>query len=87
MSDMGDMFREMRMAKQRRRHENLVAETALMEADLDNTWSRHRVDHFSLELEGHTLQWWPSSRKWHWCGKTYHGKYTDLQAFIRNRRK
>jgi|GEM_PF-5192920 len=84
MSDMGDLFREMREEKQARRHANMVKARTEMEADRDD-WTMHNSSHYSRDLCGDKLQYWPSANKWHWNKRTYHGTYSDLKAFIRNR--
>ena len=79
MSDMGDMYREMREEKQKRHHENWMRDSDLMK---DDKWTEHTVHHYSKDLSGGRLQYWPSSNKWHFRGKVHHGSYAKLQEFI-----
>jgi len=84
MSDMGDMYREMREEKQRRREENRRRAAEDMDMDRD-VWTCHNTHHYSRDLQGTRLQYWPSANRWHWNGRSHTGKYPDLKAFIRNR--
>lgn len=47
-------------------------------------WTEHTPHHFSRDLLGHKLDWWPSSNKFMWKGKVMNGRVED---FIRKREK
>lgn len=75
MGDMGEIFNAMRERDKERRHRNLGA------AD-PSGWTVHTNVHWSRELAGHRLDYWPSRNKFRWKGKTHCG---DVDGFIRNR--
>jgi hypothetical protein len=75
MGDMGEIFNAMRERDKERRHRNLEA------AD-PSGWTVHTSVHWSRELAGHRLDYWPSRNKFRWKGKTHCG---DVDGFIRNR--
>ncbi len=75
MGDMGDYFNEMREYHKARRHRNL--------AKADPTgWTVHTDWHWSRDLAGHRLDYWPSRHRFMWKGKVMTG---DVDGFIRNR--
>lgn len=75
MGDMGDVFRAMREADKERRERNLAA------ANPDG-WTIHCATHWSRDLCGDRLDYWPSRNKFRWRGKTRCG---DVEGFIRNK--
>jgi hypothetical protein len=75
MGDMAEIFNAMREADKERRQRNL--------ASADQTgWTVHSAVHWSRDLAGHRLDYWPSRNKFRWLGFTYCG---DVNGFIRNR--
>ena len=75
MGDMGDLFRDMREMVRERRENNL--------ANADPTgWTVHTEHHWSRDLDGERLDYWPSRNKFRWKGRTMTG---DVQGFINNR--
>ena len=74
MGDMREIFNAMREQDKKRKAQNLSA------AD-PTGWTVHTNTHWSRELCGHRLDYWPSRNKFRWKGKTYCG---DVVGFIRN---
>lgn len=82
MSDYANMCREMRQERQRIRNNNLM----VAESQIDlSIFTKHNTYHYSTMLRNVKLQYWPSSRKWNWNGRTHHGSYQDLMSFIGKR--
>lgn len=77
MGDMGDIFRDMREANRQRRERNLKRAQ-----DSELPWMKHTDHHWSLELQGDRLDYWPSTQKFRWRGKSYQG---GVEGFIRKR--
>ena len=75
MGDMGEIFNAMRESDKARRHKNLEA------AD-PSGWTIHASTHWSRDLNGHRLDYWPSRNKFRYKNRTYTG---DVKGFIRNR--
>lgn len=75
MSDMAEIFNDMRAADKERRHRNLASADA-------TGWTVHCDTHWSRDLAGHRLDYWPSRHRFRWKGRTYTG---DVNGFIRNR--
>ena len=75
MGDMGEIFNAMRQHDKERRERNLKA------AD-PTGWTIHTDVHWSRDLAGSRLDYWPSRNKFRWKGKTHCG---DVQGFIHNR--
>ena len=75
MGDMGEIFNAMRERDKERRHRNLEV------AD-PTGWTIHTAVHWSRDLAGERLDYWPSRNKFRWKGKTRTG---DVNGFIRNR--
>ena len=78
MGDMGEIFRAMDKSDKERRERNL--EDAY--ANADGGWTMHGTYHWSRDLLGDRLDYWPSRQKFRWRGKNYHG---NVEGFIRNR--
>jgi len=79
MSDMGEIFRDMRDADKKRRAENLA--NALNHKDRFRICSAY---HWQYELQDDLLDYYPTKNKWRWRNKNYHG---DVIGFISNREK
>lgn len=77
MGDMGEIFNAVKAEKKARRA------AALDEADTSG-FTQHSPHHFSTTLLGDRLDWWPSSTKFRWRGKTYTG---GVHGFIKNKEK
>lgn len=75
MGDMGDIFNAMRERDKERRWAN--------HAKADPTgWTQHSDVHWSRELKGHRLDYWPTKNKFRYKGRTMTG---DVVGFIRKR--
>jgi len=73
VGDMGEMYRELRSRKKERRLRNL--------AEADPTgWKQHTEYHWSRQLAGKQLDYWPSTRKWQYDGKIFTG---NVQTFVK----
>lgn len=72
MDDMSESYQEIRSRKRTQRAANL--------AIADPTgWTQHTPYHWSRILNGKLLNYWPSTRKWHYDNQTYTG---DIKTFI-----
>lgn len=80
-----EWWREIKEEKQRRRGDNARAGHDEVLADRLIDWTMHKFGHYSVMLQGHKLQYWPSTNKWNWKGRTYNGRYADVKGFVRNR--
>lgn len=79
MGDMAEVFRDMTEADKQRRHANLkAAQKSIL------PWTKHTDVHWSLDLQGDRLDYWPTKNKFRWRNKTYHGGVT---GFINKRMK
>lgn len=78
MGDMGEIFRAMDAADKDRRERNLSDAYA----NGTDGWTVHCSTHWSRDLAGHRLDYWPSRNKFRWKRRTYTG---DVEGFIRNR--
>jgi len=74
-SDMGELFNELRARQKERRQRNLAA------ADPAG-WTVHTAHHWSRQLAGKRLDYWPSTSKWQYDGRVMTG---DVLGFIRRR--
>lgn len=75
MGDMGEIFNAMKRQDKERRERNLS------NANVDG-FVRHTAHHYSRDLNGDRLDYWPSRNRFRWRGKTHTG---DVHGFIRNR--
>ena len=46
---------------------------------------KHSDYHYSFDLAGSRLNYWPSTQKWRWQDRSYNGTPTDLIGFTRKR--
>jgi len=53
---------------------------AQAQAEDDGQWTKHTEYHWSREVKGKRLDYWPSRKKWQYQGKVRRG---DVLAFIR----
>lgn len=77
MGDMGDYFNEHKKQDKKRKEKNLAA------ADVTG-WNKHTDFHWSRDLNGERLDYWPSRNKFMYQGKVMCG---DIQGFIKRRTK
>lgn len=75
MGDMGDLFNAMK------RHTREVKRQRLAAAD-PSGWTRHTPHHWSRQLLGSKLDYWPSTCKFQWRGKVMSG---NVHEFIKAR--
>ena len=66
MSDIGDMFREMREKTKEHRAKMLD------QADTRG-WTKHTEYHFSKTFNGERFDWWPSGGKARYMGRMIYG--------------
>ena len=77
MGDMGDDFRALKAMKKEKREKNL--------ANADKTgWTEHTEYHWSRQLNGKRLDYWPSRNKWQYNGSIMTG---NVNKFISKREK
>jgi hypothetical protein len=79
MGDMGDYWRDVREAAQQHRAEQ-HEKNRLATKDID--WREHTPWHWSADINGERLDFWPSKNKWMFRGKVSTG---DVLEFIRAR--
>ncbi len=77
MGDMGEIFRGMTEADRQRRYRNL---DKAKESKLP--WIKHTEWHWSLDLCGDRLDYWPTKNKFRWRRHTYQG---GVEGFIKKR--
>ena len=77
MGDMAEIFNAMREHDAERRQRNLEK---ARKSELP--WVRHTEWHWSLELLGDRLDYWPTKNKFRWRDKTYNG---GVEGFIKKR--
>lgn len=73
MGDMGETFNAMKAADKERRHRNLQS------ADPAG-WTQHTPYHWSRQLNGKRLDYWPTRNKFRYDGRVRIG---DVKSFIR----
>lgn len=75
MGDVGDYWNDHREWDKKRKEKNLASAN-------DEGWTKHTDYHWSCELNGKRLDYWPSRNKFQYNGKVMTG---DVEGFIRNR--
>ena len=75
MGDMREVFDAMKKRDAERRSRNLAAA-------VPTGWTIHTEYHWSRDLGGYRLDYWPSRNKFQWRGKVMTG---DVAGFIKNR--
>jgi len=75
MGDIGDDFRAFKEMDKERKKRNLE------KAD-DDGWSKHTPYHWSRDLNGKRLDYWPSRNKFQYENRVMTG---DVSGFIRKR--
>lgn len=80
MSEMGDMFREMRESNKRHRSEQL----ARVSPKLDSSeWTKHTDWHYSKYIGPDKLDFWPSTDKFMFRGKVYKGGLNKMKKVLK----
>jgi len=73
------------------REENaILRKTAVAEPPAEDwQWTKHSKQHWTMILNGSTLQYWPLKKKWHWKGKTYEAsiRAQSVENFIKRHRR
>lgn len=77
MGDMGEYYRDMDKADKARKERNLTKANP-------EGWTQHTEYHWSRDLNGKRLDYWPSRNKFQYGGKVICG---DVNGFIKNRIK
>jgi len=89
MSDMGELFREWDAFKKQAKEARHGAAQAIFfdawQGPPMPGWTRHTPYHWSRDLCGDRLDYWPSTGKWIWRKKRYHGTPYDTANFIAKR--
>ena len=80
MGDMAEVFNGMRIHDKELRQKNLHKAKELH----DLPWTKHTEDHWSMQLNGEQLDYWPSRNKHRYQGNMYYG---GIRGFIRNRQE
>ena len=75
MGDMREVFDAIRERDKERRDKNLANAN-------DEGWTKHTPYHWSRDLNGKRLDYWPSRNKFQYEGKVMCG---DVEGFIKNR--
>ncbi|QIG66083.1 hypothetical protein PQB35_gp27 [Ochrobactrum phage vB_OspP_OH] len=76
-SDTSEYYRDLKDYHKQRRERNW------RKAD-DTGWNVHTPYHWSRDLNGSKIDYWPTRNKFRWRGRTYVG---DVVGFIKNREK
>lgn len=76
MGDMGEIYNAMKKRDKERKKRNLAAANP-------KGWTKHTEYHWSQDLNGSRLDYWPSKNKFRYKGKIMHG---DVEGFIKNRK-
>lgn len=91
MGDMGDLYRDWDAFKKAAREERFGKAQALFfdawQGPPMPGWTKHTPYHWSRDLDGDRLDYWPSTGKWRWRSKGYHGTPYDTANFIAKREK
>lgn len=78
MSEIGDMWREVKAQRSAYKAANLAA------AD-PTGWCQHTPWHWQRTIDGKLLDYWPSTRKYQYNGRVYYGDAMDLVRKIETR--
>lgn len=89
MGDMGDYFRDWDAYKRAMKAARLqeaekLSFDAWRGAGIPG-WTKHTPYHWSRDLCGDRMDYWPSTGKWRWRKRTFHGTPYDTARFIANR--
>ena len=80
MGEMGEVFRQMRESNKERKELRLKDAKPILPL-----FTKHTLVHYSTYLQGEKLDWWPTTGKWRWKYKNYHGTPDDLMNFLKKR--
>lgn len=83
MGDMGDYWRDVQASNKQRKILNLEAAELFDWGPI--SWTKHTDYHWSTYIGAPKLDFWPSTMKWTFREKRYHGDCQKLVNFIRNR--
>lgn len=90
-SDMGEAFhaiKQVNKAVRAKRMDNFAAHYDWFKSHPDITdVVMHSAHHWTMKINRHVLQVWPSSAKWQFQGKTCNGTIEDLKNYIMKRCK
>lgn len=87
MGDMGDFFRDWKAFKAVQKKDRHEAAKALFDAATQPMpgWTKHTEWHWSRDLAGSRMDYWPSTGKWKWRGRYFHGTPYNTARFIAKR--
>lgn len=89
MGDMGDFYRDWdAYVKEKKAERHGDAQKVFFDAWQGPPmpgWTRHTPYHWSRMLDADRMDYWPSTGKWRWRGKTYYGTPYDTANFIAKR--
>ena len=78
MTDAAEVYRAMRDQRKEQNARRLhVAKTKYGEG-----WTEVTDHYWTRDLAGHRLDYWPSTGRWRWKGKSYKGKPEATALFI-----
>ena len=84
LDDDSVFYRAMKEYKRLRRVKSLTQANKLLESSAI-PWMKHTAWHWSTDILGERLQYWPSTTKFLWKGRTRKGDLVSVEGFIRNR--
>lgn len=85
MGDMGDFYRDWDAAKKAAKEKRLADAECQFNAQNATGWVRHTPYHWSRDLCGDRMDYWPSTGKWRWRNKSFRGTPYSTARFIINR--
>ena len=81
-TERGAIFGCLKEAAHQKKQERLLE---FAKSPLCRQMEQHTLYHWSTALQGHRLEYWPTTRKWRWKDKNYWGTLTDFENFLRKR--
>ena len=87
MGDMGDFYRDWDAIKKAAKEKRLAEALCTFDAWQDPMpgWTKHTPYHWSRDLCGDRMDYWPSTGKWRWRDRSYRGTPYSTAGFIANR--
>lgn len=89
MSDMGEIYRDMRAAaKEAKRNRLSEAKAIFIDPKTDQIrpgWTKHTEYHWSTAVQGSRFDYWPSGGRWRWNGRSYRGNPKSAADFVSKR--
>lgn len=83
-----EMWAAWKAMKRSKRHQRILEfDPEALAIVLESPVTKHTDYHYSFELCGKSVDYWPSSTKWRVNNKTHHGGFMSLCGFIKNRKK